>query len=133
VSGQAPPSKMSSTVSCRPVVSVAWRSRALRPLADRLPSGAGTLWLGAVALSPTAKTMVVAGGTGLRPCWVTLANVTGTLARVLVIWTAGRAFPAIGQAVAALAPWIAIPGCLTAIALVAVRCRRGLRVARAAA
>jgi membrane protein DedA with SNARE-associated domain len=112
------------------VVSAARRTRVLRRLADRLPSRSDSLWLVAVALSPTAKTMVVAGATGLRAPSVAAANVAGTVARVLLIWTAGKAFPTIGHTVAALAPWVAIPSCVAAGALGAVCCRRGLRVAR---
>jgi hypothetical protein len=76
------------------------------------------------AASPTAKTMLVAGGAGLRRRGVAVANVGGTVARVLAIWLAGRAFPTAGEAVANVAPWIAVPGCVGVVGLAAARWRR---------
>ena len=64
--------------------------RGLRRLADRVPSRSGWLWLVAVAASPTAKTMLFAGGGGLPAVGVAAANVTGTLGRVLLVWWVGR-------------------------------------------
>jgi hypothetical protein len=109
------------------VVSAARRTRVLRRLAHRLPPRSSWLWLAAVALSPTAKTMLVAGGAGLRAGRVAVANVAGTVARVLLIWSAGQAFPTMGETFARLAPWIAVPSCIAAITLVAARSRRGAR------
>jgi hypothetical protein len=95
--------------------------RGLR-LPDRVPSRSSWLWLAAVAASPTAKTMLLAGGGGLHAGGVAAANVTGTLIRVLLVWRVGKAFPTLGETVAALAPWIAVPACLVAVALAGVRC-----------
>jgi hypothetical protein len=95
--------------------------RALR--LDRLRSPGHPAWLVAVALSPTAKTMVVTGGAGVRAGPVAAANVAGTVARVLAVWHAGRAFPETGETLAALAPWLAVPGGATALAFAAHRHR----------
>lgn len=96
--------------------------RGLRRLPDRLPSRSSWLWLAAVAASPTAKTMLFAGGGGLPAGGVAAANVTGTLLRVLLVWRVGKTFPTLGDTVAALAPWIAVPACVVAVAFAAVRC-----------
>jgi hypothetical protein len=111
------------------------RIRGLGRLARRLPSAASPLWLVAVALSPTAKTMAITGGAGVRGGRVATANVVGTVARVLVIWRAGQAFPTVGEAVAVVSVWIAVPSGITAAVLVVLRNRRrlGAGVARLAA
>ena len=106
----------------------AQRTRLLGRVAERLPSTPGNLWLSAVAISPTAKTMVVAGGLGLPAGRVAVANVAGTVARVLVVWTAGQAFPSAGEALAVLSAWVAAPGAVGAAALIVLRQRQRLRV-----
>jgi membrane protein DedA with SNARE-associated domain len=110
------------------VLARAERARLLGRVARRLPSTPGNLWLSAVAISPTAKTMVVAGGLGLPAGRVAVANVAGTVARVLVVWTAGQAFPSAGEALAVLSAWVAAPGAVGAAALIALRQRQRLRV-----
>jgi membrane protein DedA with SNARE-associated domain len=110
------------------VLARAQRTRLLGRVAERLPSTPGTLWLSAVAISPTAKTMVVAGGLGLPAGRVAVANVAGTVARVLVVWTAGQAFPSAGEALAVLSAWVAAPGAVGAAALIVLRQRQRLRV-----
>jgi hypothetical protein len=85
------------------------------------PSRSSWLWLAAVAASPTAKTMLLAGGGRLPAGGVAAANVTGTLVRVLLVWRVGKAFPTLGEMFAALAPWFAVPACLMAVAFTAVR------------
>jgi hypothetical protein len=90
----------------------------------RVPGRSSPLWLAAVAASPTAKTMLVAGAAGLPRRGVAVANVGGTVARVLAIWAAGRAFPTVGHAASAAAPWLAIPGCLGVLVLGLDRWRR---------
>lgn len=92
----------------------------------RLPASSSPLWLAAVVASPTAKTMLVAGATGLPRRGVAVANLAGTVARVLGIWAAGRAFPTVGATLTAAAPWMAVPGCLAALAGL----QRGFRRAR---
>jgi hypothetical protein len=87
----------------------------------RLPSRSSWLWLAAVAASPTAKTMLLAGGGGLPAGGVAAANVTGRVVRVLLVWRVGKAFPTLGETFAALAPWFAVPACLMAVAFAAVR------------
>jgi hypothetical protein len=104
------------------VISAGREVRGLRRLPDRLPSRSSWLWLAAVAASPTAKTMLLAGGGGLHARGVAAANVTGTLGRVLLVWRVGKAFPTLGENVAALAPWIAVPACVVAVVFAAVRC-----------
>jgi hypothetical protein len=92
-------------------------------------SRARLLWLSAVAVSPTGKTMVLAGMAGL-PRWpVAMANVVGTSVRVLVTWRIGAAFPTLGATVGSLAPWFAIPGCVAAVTVV-LKVSSALRVAR---
>ena len=103
------------------VMSAGRHVRGLRRLPDRLPSRSSWLWLAAVAASPTAKTMLLAGGGGLPAGGVAAANVTGTLVRVLLVWRVGKAFPTLGETFAALAPWFAVPACLMAVAFAAVR------------
>jgi hypothetical protein len=105
------------------MLSAGRHGRRLGRLPHRLPSPSSPLWLAAVAASPTAKTMLVAGCGGLHAGRVAAANVAGTLVRVLLIWRVGNAFPTIGETLAALAPWIALPGCAVAVALAAVRCK----------
>lgn len=114
-------------------VSTAGRTPMLRRFVHRLPSSSSLIWPAAVAVFPTAKTMLVAGGAGVRAGRVAVANVAGTVARVLLIWSAGHAFPTMGDTVASLTPWIAVPSCLAAVTLVAVRRRRGPRIAPAPA
>jgi hypothetical protein len=97
----------------------------LRRLAPRVPSRSSPLWLAGVAASPTAKTMLVAGAAGLRSRDVAVANVAGTIVRVLAILGFGHAFPNIGVALATVAPWLALPGCLAALAVGVLRLRRG--------
>jgi hypothetical protein len=104
------------------VMSAGRQVRGLRRRADRVPSRSSWLWLVAVAASPTAKTMLFAGGGGLPAGGVAAANVTGTLGRVLLVWRVGKAFLTLGETVAALAPWIAVPACVLALAFAAVRC-----------
>jgi membrane protein DedA with SNARE-associated domain len=111
------------------VLARAQRSRLLGRVARRLPSAPDTLWLSAVAISPTAKTMVVAGGLGLPAGRVAAANVAGTIARVLVVWTAGRAFPTAGETLAVLSAWVAAPCALGAATAILVRHRQRLRTA----
>ena len=104
------------------VMSAGRHVRGLRRLPDRVPSRSSWLWLVAIAASPTAKTMLFAGGGGLPAGGVAAANVTGTLGRVLLVWRVGKAFPSLGETVAAAAPWVAVPGCVVAVAFAAVRC-----------
>jgi membrane protein DedA with SNARE-associated domain len=111
------------------VLARAERTRLLGRVARRLPSAPDNLWLSAVAISPTAKTMVVAGGLGLPAGRVAAANVAGTVARVLVVWTAGRAFPTAGETLAVLSAWLAAPCAVGAIAVIVVRHRQRLRTA----
>jgi hypothetical protein len=106
------------------VISAGRQVRGLRRLLDHLPSGSSWLWLAAVAASPTGKTMLLAGGGGLHAGGVAAANVTGTLVRVLLVWRVGNAFPTLGETVAALVPWTAVPACVVAVAITAVRCSR---------
>jgi membrane protein DedA with SNARE-associated domain len=113
------------------VLARAQRTRLLARAAGRLPSAPGHFWLSAVALSPTAKTMVVAGGLGLPAGRVAVANVGGTVARVLIVWTAGQAFPSAGEAFAVLSAWVAAPGAVGAAALIVLRNRQRLRIALA--
>jgi hypothetical protein len=68
--------------------------------------------------------MLVAGAAGLPRRGVAVANVGGTVARVLAIWAAGRAFPAVGHTASAAAPWLAVPGCVGVLALGLDRWRR---------
>jgi membrane protein DedA with SNARE-associated domain len=112
------------------VLARAHRTRLLGRLARRLPAEAGPWWLAAIALSPTAKTALVAGGAGLRAGPVAVANLAGTVARVLVIWAAGRAFPVAGETLAALSVWVAVPSGLAAVALLVARNRHRLRLVR---
>jgi hypothetical protein len=114
------------------VISAGRRVRALRRPPAHLPSRSSWVWLAAVAAFPTAKTMLFAGGGGLRAGRVAAANVMGTLLRVLLVWRVGKAFPTLGETTAALAPWIAVPACVAAVAFAAVRCSgpRGLEVCR---
>jgi hypothetical protein len=93
----------------------------LRRLPDRLPPRSSRLWLAAVVASPTAKTMLLAGGGGLHAGGVAAANVTGTVVRVLLVWRIEKAFPTLGDTVAALAPWIAVPACVGAVAFAVLR------------
>jgi membrane protein DedA with SNARE-associated domain len=113
------------------VLARAQRTRVLGRVARRLPSTPGHLWLSAVAISPTAKTMVVAGGLGLPAGRVAVANLAGTVARVLVVWTAGRAFPSAGEAFAVLSAWVAAPCAVGAASLIVLRHRQRLRSALA--
>jgi len=100
-----------------------------RRLGSPAPSRTRPLWLSAVAVSPTGKTMLLAGMAGL-PAWpVAVANVVGTAVRVILIWRIGAAFPTLGATVVSLAPWFAIPGGVAAVAVV-VKVSSGLRVAR---
>ena len=92
----------------------------LRRILDRLPP-AGPLWMAGIVGSPTAKMMCAAGAAGLPPRGVAAANVAGTTARVLIIWTAGRAVPGAGAAMASLAPWLATGGCLALVTATVVR------------
>jgi membrane protein DedA with SNARE-associated domain len=108
------------------VLARAGRTRGLRRLARRLPSESSPLWLVAVALSPTAKTMVMTAGAGVRAGRVAAANVVGTVVRVLVIWRAGHAFPTVGETVAVVSVWIAVPSGVAAAVLVVVRNRQRL-------
>jgi hypothetical protein len=101
--------------------------RRLAERTRRVPGRVSPLWLLAVAASPTAKTMLLAGGLGVPSRGVAVANVAGTVARVLGIWAAGRAFPTVGATLTAAAPWMAVPGCLAALAGL----QRGFRRARA--
>jgi hypothetical protein len=112
------------------LTAAAGRTRLLRPLVERRLSGSSTPWLAVVAVSPTGKTMLVAGGTGMRAGRVAVANLVGTLARVLLIWSAGKAFPTVGETLAVLAPWIAAAGCVAMIIVAVVRGRRVLRTVR---
>lgn len=111
-----------------PTVGAAVRSAASRSarLARMVPRGrrAALLWFAVVALSPTAKTMLVTGGAGVDRRHVAAADLLGTVARLLLIWGAGRAFPSVGPALAAVAPWITVPGGLLALGLGAVRLAR---------
>src|SRR4029453_18419398 len=86
------------------VTSAGRQARGLRRLANRVPSRSSWLWLVAVAASPTAKTMLFTGGGGLPASRVAAANVAATLVRVLLVWRVGKAFPTLGETVAALAP-----------------------------
>jgi uncharacterized membrane protein YdjX (TVP38/TMEM64 family) len=84
------------------VLARAQRTRLLDRVARRLSSAPDNLWLSAVVISPTATTMVVAGGLGLPAGRVAIASLAGTVARVLVVWTAGQAFPTVGETLAVL-------------------------------
>lgn len=95
----------------------------LRRLVDRVPP-AGPIWLVGIAGSPTAKMMCAAGAAGLPSRRVAAANVVGTAGRVLVIWAAGRAVPGAGATMAAIAPWLAVPGGAVVVATAIVRRRR---------
>jgi hypothetical protein len=100
----------------------------LRRLARRLPSATSPLWLTVVALSPTAKTMVIAGAARVPARGVAAANLLGTVGRVVLIWTAGRSLPSVGDSVGRYAPWFGVPCGLLAIALLALRFRRSARL-----
>ncbi len=113
------------------VLARAQRSRLLGRVARWLPSTSDNLWLSAVAISPTAKTMVVAGGLDLPATRVAVANLSGTVARVLVVWTAGRAFPSAGEAFAVLSAWVAAPCAAGAAGVLVIRHRQRLRIALA--
>jgi hypothetical protein len=105
-----------------------------RRLSRRPPARARALWLVAVAVSPTGKTMLVAGATGQSRWPVATANLVGTLVRVLVIWRVGEAFPTVGETAASLAPWFAIPGCIgLVVAVLKWRCGARPALARAGA
>ena len=104
------------------------RVRWLRPLARRLPAPASPLWLAVVALSPTAKTMVVAGAARVPARGVAAVNLVGTLGRVVLIWSVGRSLPSVGDSVGGYAPWVAVPCGVFALAMLATRCRRSFRV-----
>jgi membrane protein DedA with SNARE-associated domain len=71
----------------------------------------------------------VAGGLGLPAGRVAVANLAGTVARVLVVWTAGRAFPSAGEAFAVLSAWVAAPCAVGAASLIVLRHRQRLRSA----
>jgi hypothetical protein len=86
--------------------------------AARLPAPGHWLWPVAICVSPTAKTMVVAGARAVRPLRVAVANVAGTAARVLAVWHAGHAFPQVADACRTVAPVLAAPGLAAAAALV---------------
>ncbi len=103
------------------------KARRLRPLARRLPPASSPVWLAIVALSPTAKTMLVAGAARVPARAVAIANLLGTVGRVVLIWTAGRSLPSVGESLSVYAPWFAVPCGVLAIALLATRWRRGTR------
>lgn len=107
-------------------LATAGRLRLVRPLVERGRSSCSNpLWLAVVAASPTAKTMVVSGAVGLRRRWVALADLMGTLARAVLIWSAGQRFPMMAETCAALAPWVAVPAGVAGVAVVGARwCRR---------
>jgi hypothetical protein len=71
--------------------------------------------------------MLATGAVGLRGRWVALANVVGTVARVVLIWGAGQRFPTMAQTCAAWTPWVVIPGMATAVVCGAVRWHQRLR------
>jgi len=106
------------------------RIELVRRVIDRLPR-TGTIWMVGIAGSPTAKTMCAAGAAGLPGRGAAAANVAGTIARVLVIWMAGRAVPGAGATMATVAPWIAVPGGVALVATATLR--RFRRPARAVA
>ena len=83
----------------------------------RLPGPGHWLWPVAICVSPTAKTMVVAGARAVHPLRVAVANVAGTVARVLAVWHAGNAFPQVADACRTMAPVLAAPGLAAAAAL----------------
>jgi hypothetical protein len=87
-----------------------------------MPPRSSWLWLVAVAAWPTAKTMLLAGGGGLPAGGVAAANVMGTLVRVLLVRRVGKPSPTPGETVTGLAPWIAVPACVVAVAFAAIRC-----------
>jgi hypothetical protein len=100
-------------------LTAARRIGVLRRVVDRLPQAGpvSPLWLVGIVGSPTAKTMCAAGAAGLPARGAAAANVAGTAARILVIWSAGRALPQTGQAFASVAPWLAAPaGVVVAVA-----------------
>ena len=101
-------------------LAAARRIGVLRRVVDRLPP-AGGIWLVGIAASPTAKTMCASGAAGLPGRRAAVANVAGTAARVLVIWTAGRALPGTGAVMASIAPWVALPGGAVVVAATLVR------------
>lgn len=108
-------------------LATAGRFRLVRPVVERSRSCSNPLWLAVVAASPTAKTMVVSGAVGLRRRWVALADLVGTLARAVLIWSAGQRFPMMAETCAALAPWVAIPAAVAGVAVVGARWRQRLR------
>jgi hypothetical protein len=106
-------------------VAAASRLRVVGPLVRRAPSSScSRLWLAGVVASPTSKTMLVTGAAGVRARWVAIADVAGTVLRVLIIWRAGRAFPMLAQQFAMVAPWVLVPSCLAGAAVGTVRWHR---------
>jgi hypothetical protein len=103
----------------------AGRARLLHDVVERArSSGSSPLWLAGVVVSPTAKSMLVTGAAGARARWVALADVAGTLLRVMVIWQVGRSFPVLAQRCAAVVPWVLVPSCAAAAVLGALRWHR---------
>jgi membrane protein DedA with SNARE-associated domain len=113
------------------VLARARRWRQVRSVADRMahrmPSRTGALWLAAIVLSPTAKTMLAAGAAGQRAGRVAAANFAGTTIRVMLVWGAGRAFPALGETLATAWLWVTVPGGIVTAGVVGVRHRAVLR------
>jgi hypothetical protein len=106
-------------------VAAASRIRLVGSLVRRAPSSCSNrLWLAGVVASPTAKTMLVTGAAGVRARWVAVADVAGTVVRVLVIWRAGQAFPMLAQKCATLVPLVVVPSCLAGAAIGTVRWHR---------
>jgi hypothetical protein len=106
-------------------MAAASRLRLVAPLVRRAPSCVSQrLWLAGVVASPTAKTMLATGAAGVRARWVAVADVAGTVVRVLVIWRAGQTFPMLAQTCASLAPWVIVPSCLAGAAVGTVRWHR---------
>jgi hypothetical protein len=94
-------------------------------LTRRAPSSASSpLWLVGVTASPTAKSMVATGAAGVRARSVALADVAGTVLRVVVIWHAGHRFPVLARTTAAVVPWVVIPSAVIVVVVGAVRWHR---------
>lgn len=100
------------------------KARRLSLVTRRLPPATSPLWLAVVALSPTAKTMLVAGAARVPTRGVAVANVLGTTGRVLLIWSAGRALPSVGDSLSGYAPWVAVPAGVTGVGLLVLRFRK---------
>ena len=112
------------------VLARAQRTRLLGRVARRLPSTPGHLWLSAVAISPTAKTIVVAGarpagraGRGRQRHRDGRSGVDRVDSRAL--------FPSASETLAVLSAWVAAPCAVGVASLIVLRHRQRLRIALA--